>query len=245
MPDTPLSTAYPDLTTIADLTEANDDILQRKAGAWTNRTLAQVKSDLALNNVTNTSDANKPVSTAQQTALDLKAPLASPTFTGTPAAPTAAFGTNTTQVATTAFVQAATGNYTMEGGIFTAFAMVDGATYYIGYGEVTSPAIHTTMANTQMKVPRAGVITDVIFSTFINTNGSNEAVAHNMRVNSTDTLLSASETYDAGSNTPKVFTYHGLSIAVALDDLIAFKITCPTWATNPAFTSGHLLIFIR
>src|SRR5688572_5765601 len=40
-----------------------------------------------------------------QTALDLKAPLASPTFTGTPSAPTAGAGTNTTQVATTAFVQ--------------------------------------------------------------------------------------------------------------------------------------------
>lgn len=40
-------------------------------------------SDLSLGNVTNTSDANKPVSTAQQTALDLKANLASPTFTGT------------------------------------------------------------------------------------------------------------------------------------------------------------------
>jgi hypothetical protein len=36
----------------------------------------------------------------------LKANLASPTFTGTPAAPTAADGTNTTQIATTAFVQA-------------------------------------------------------------------------------------------------------------------------------------------
>jgi hypothetical protein len=35
------------------------------------------------------------------------APLASPTFTGTPAAPTASPGTNTTQLATTAFVQAA------------------------------------------------------------------------------------------------------------------------------------------
>ena len=35
------------------------------------------------------------------------APLASPTFTGTPAAPTAASGTNTTQIATTAFVQSA------------------------------------------------------------------------------------------------------------------------------------------
>lgn len=39
-----------------------------------------------------------------QNALDSKAPLASPTFTGTPKAPTAAEGTNTTQIATTAFV---------------------------------------------------------------------------------------------------------------------------------------------
>ena len=45
--------------------------------------------------------------TGLQTALDAKAALASPTFTGTPAAPTAAAGTNTTQIATTAFVQAA------------------------------------------------------------------------------------------------------------------------------------------
>jgi hypothetical protein len=36
-----------------------------------------------------------------------RAPLASPTFTGVPAAPTAAPGTNTTQIASTAFVQAA------------------------------------------------------------------------------------------------------------------------------------------
>lgn len=34
------------------------------------------------------------------------APIASPTFTGTPAAPTATAGTNSTQIATTAFVQA-------------------------------------------------------------------------------------------------------------------------------------------
>lgn len=54
--------------------------------------------------------------TGLQTALDAKAatsdlaakaPLASPTFTGTPAGPTAAPGTNTTQLATTAFTQAA------------------------------------------------------------------------------------------------------------------------------------------
>ena len=47
-------------------------------------------SMVGLGNVTNTSDANKPVSTAQQTALNLKANLASPTFTGTVGGITAA-----------------------------------------------------------------------------------------------------------------------------------------------------------
>ena len=41
-----------------------------------------------LTNVDNTSDANKPVSTATQTELNLKAPIASPTFTGTVVLPT-------------------------------------------------------------------------------------------------------------------------------------------------------------
>lgn len=49
------------------------------------------------------------VTSAIQTQLNAKAALASPTFTGTPAAPTATAGTNTTQVATTAFVQTALG----------------------------------------------------------------------------------------------------------------------------------------
>lgn len=41
------------------------------------------KSDVGLGNCNNTSDANKPVSSAQQTALDLKANAANPAFTGT------------------------------------------------------------------------------------------------------------------------------------------------------------------
>jgi hypothetical protein len=45
-------------------------------------------------------------------ALALKAPLASPALTGTPTAPTAAEGTNTTQIATTAFVNTAIKKYT-------------------------------------------------------------------------------------------------------------------------------------
>jgi hypothetical protein len=72
-----------DLTTIAGLTATTNNFIVAVSSAWASRTPAQVKTTLALDNVTNTSDANKPVSTAQQTALDLKANLASPTFTGT------------------------------------------------------------------------------------------------------------------------------------------------------------------
>lgn len=44
-----------DLTTLAALTPANDDVMQYKAGAWANRTLTQLKSDLSLSG-TNTGD---------------------------------------------------------------------------------------------------------------------------------------------------------------------------------------------
>ena len=50
--------------------------------------------------------------TESNAALSLKAPLASPALTGTPTAPTAAMGTNTTQLATTAFVWAEIANGT-------------------------------------------------------------------------------------------------------------------------------------
>lgn len=64
------------------------------------------KAQVGLGNVDNTSDAAKPVSTAQQTALNLKAPLVSPTFTGDPKAPTPATSDNDTSIATTAYVKA-------------------------------------------------------------------------------------------------------------------------------------------
>ena len=60
-----------------------------------------------------------------------KAPLASPTFTGTPAVPTAAPGTNTTQAASTAFVLANAG-----GGAATALAS---ATTSVNVSAATAP----------------------------------------------------------------------------------------------------------
>jgi len=54
--------------------------------------------------INNGTTAIAPSQNAVFDALALKANLAGPTFTGTPAAPTASAGTNTTQLATTAFV---------------------------------------------------------------------------------------------------------------------------------------------
>lgn len=120
-----------DLTAIAAIAPTNDDIIQRKAGAWINRTVAQYKSDLALNNVDNTADTAKPVSTAQQTALNLKANLAAPTITGTAVfsgvisvtgkivSPSVALSVSASLVATDAnlgnyFRVAATANFTLS-----------------------------------------------------------------------------------------------------------------------------------
>lgn len=64
------------------------------------------KSDVGLSSVDNTADSAKPVSTAQQAALNLKAPLASPALTGTPTAPTPVTNDNSTKIATTAYVTA-------------------------------------------------------------------------------------------------------------------------------------------
>ena len=50
------------------------------------------------------------VTSGLQAQIDAKAPLASPALTGTPTAPTAVAGTNTTQLATTAYVSTAVAN---------------------------------------------------------------------------------------------------------------------------------------
>lgn len=70
---------------------------------------------------------------ALQTAIASKADLASPSFTGIPAAPTASFGTSTTQLATTAFVQAALQAVYPVGSIYTSTVSTSPATLF-GFG---------------------------------------------------------------------------------------------------------------
>jgi hypothetical protein len=71
-------------------------------------TLAGTTENTAANELVDNDELTAAVAaeaTARQEADALLAPLASPALTGTPTAPTAASGTDTTQIATTAFVQ--------------------------------------------------------------------------------------------------------------------------------------------
>jgi len=69
------------------------------------------KSMVGLENVDNTSDANKPISSATQTALNAKAPLASPVFTGTATIPS---GSSISSLTITSGTIASTGSIALS-----------------------------------------------------------------------------------------------------------------------------------
>lgn len=85
-----------------DVQAAIEELDTEKQTAAQVQTIADAKvTQTITNGVTSTS----PSEDAVFDALALKAPLASPTFTGTPAAPTPSANDNSTKIATTAYVQ--------------------------------------------------------------------------------------------------------------------------------------------
>jgi len=69
------------LKTVPNSAQATVSVSSGGTGATT---ASAARTNLGLNSVDNTSDADKPVSTATTTALNLKANLASPALTGAP-----------------------------------------------------------------------------------------------------------------------------------------------------------------
>jgi len=116
--------------------------------------------------------------TSLTTDLGKKAPIASPGLTGTPTAPTAAAGTNTTQIATTAFVNTAISNKMAE-----ADAMIYKGTLAGGstgdYGALTPAASKgwTYKVNTAGKID--GVVVEVGDMLICNTDSTAAATASN------------------------------------------------------------------
>jgi hypothetical protein len=152
------------------------------AGGGTGATTAVgARANMGLGNVDNTSDAAKPVSTATLTALnlkanasdlnaglDLKAPLASPSLTGVPLAPTATAGTSSTQIATTAFVQSAIASNTVSLGSVNTASNSQGATLVgnvikLSPADVTNSGVVNSAAQTfgGVKTFKDGAATEV------------------------------------------------------------------------------------
>lgn len=100
-------------TMIADGTIVNADISATAAIDWTKIAPSSTVSSTELgylDGVTSAIQTQIDSKLATTTAASTYAPLASPALTGTPTAPTAVAGTNTTQLATTAFVKTAVDN---------------------------------------------------------------------------------------------------------------------------------------
>lgn len=132
------------------------------------------------------------------TAISTKADLASPTFTGTPAAPTASASTNTTQIATTAFVQAAIslGIQALHpvGSIYTAIVSTNPATL-LGFGTWSAFGAGRVMVGFDSS--------NALFDTAEETGGSADAITVSHTHTATTTITDSGHTHTA--NVPNEF----------------------------------------
>ena len=143
------------------------------------------KSDVGLGNVDNTSDALKPVSTAGQTALDLKANLASPSLTGNPTAPTQADNDDSTKIATTAYVQREVSD--LLGGAPAAFDTLLEISASIANGDSDVVALTTTVGT---KLAKSSNLSDLSNAGTARTNLGVDAAGTD---NSTDVTLAGND----------------------------------------------------
>ena len=131
------------------------------------------------------------VTSAIQAQIDLKAALFSPVLTGTPSAPTATLGTNSTQLATTAFMQAAITNVNAQTALVVA--VVSGITQTAVAG---SHYILTNVAATTVTLSATPATGDAVWVTW--TNG----LTANVIVRNSNTIMGIAEdmTLDASIN---------------------------------------------
>jgi len=169
------------------------------------------------------------------TDLAAKAPLASPTFSGTPAAPTAAAGTSTTQVATTAFVTAAA---------VRTLPTITGLIYTLGGAESNSTTGSLT-ASGQLRMHPVwleagsydrlgiGVATQAVSTWRLGVYPAN-----------TTTLLPDGETMllDAGTVDPNSATNYvaaTISLTIPTTGLYWFAVLCDAYTATPSVAGWH------
>jgi hypothetical protein len=152
----------------------------------------------------------------------LKANLASPTFTGTPAGPTAAANTNTTQLATTAFVYGAYSGHTAiltnitigNGGQLTFFRRIGRFVHF--YGRIFVGSTTVIGSNPAVSLPLQGATGSEVGSAFYSD------VSAGVNAGGTCAALD-------GSNLNFVYQNQALSATVPF-----------TWANNDFFSWNYI-----
>jgi len=196
-----------------------------------------------------TGDANKIVKgteidnefNAISGAISSKADIASPTFTGTPAAPTATAGSSTTQIATTAFVTAALAAVYPVGSIYINATSSSNPNTLLGFGTWTAFGAGRVMVGLDSA--------DALFDTAEETGGSKDAVvvSHTHTATVTDpghshsipATLNNSDLVGGGSN--QIYT-RGTSPGVT--GTITTGITVANSTTGVSGTNANVQPFI-
>ena len=154
------------------------------------------------------SDANKVISgddfntefTTVQTAVNSKVDAASPTLTGTPAAPTAATSTDSTQIATTAFVKNVLETYIYPvGSIYMNMAVATNPGTLLGFGTWVAYATGQVLVGYEASGTFDALDESLGAETFSGTSGSTAAdlAAHSHKVAGGE---HATGSYDNGDN---------------------------------------------
>lgn len=146
-------------------------------------------------------------------AIASKADTASPALTGTPTAPTAVFGTNTTQLATTAFATAALQAVYPIGSIYINASSTSNPSSLMGFGTWVEFGAGRVLVGLNAS--------DALFDALEETGGSKDAivVSHTHTVTSTGTTASSlgshSHTFSGTSSGQSATHNHGASSSVS------------------------------
>lgn len=162
-------------------------------------------------------------------------------------APTKVVGTNTTDVATTAFVQGelAANQYIFtinsDGGAITS--PVDATTYYMGSMIAATPTTGTGVR--RVYLPKSCTLIGYSCNIFCFTGGTSETYSIYIRKNATTDYSLGSTFESATTATSKYFQANNLSVDFAAGDWFEIKIVTPTWATNPASLIHSFVLYFK
>lgn len=124
-------------------------------------------------------------------------------------------------------------------GQFLALNPADATNYHFNGNSIAPNSTDSTRA---FKFAKAGTVDRVYLAYQQTTNGSNETITLYLRnvTDGTDTTV-GTFTSDFGASTGSGFNFEGLSISVNATNFYTWKITTPTWGTNPAAWIGNLM----